>query len=119
MRAISRSMWLPAGWRKIDKANRGVITQHIASLAWIIDKAKRAPCTDCLNTYTPVAMDFDHLPQHRKSFTISQYRELVPSVAVLEAEIAKCDVVCANCHRQRTQERNRERAERRAREKLR
>lgn len=42
-------------------------------------------------------LDFHHRDPQEKSFTLSQARH--KTMAVIEAEIAKCDVVCANCHR--------------------
>jgi hypothetical protein len=50
-----------------------------------------------------VALDFDHRDPTEKAFQISRAR-LSPSVsrAAVEAEIAKCDVLCANHHRVRT-----------------
>lgn len=62
------------------------------------------PCTDCGNTYPHYVMDFDHLPQFKKSFSIASegfYR----SEEVLLKEFAKCEIVCANCHRERTWQR--------------
>jgi hypothetical protein len=47
-------------------------------------------------------MDFDHL--HSKFKSISRLVSNGMSSA-LEAEIAKCEVVCANCHRIRTHNR--------------
>jgi predicted HNH restriction endonuclease len=49
-------------------------------------------------------MDFDHRPGETKAFEISQMLGKV-SMETLEAEIAKCDIVCANCHRIRTHRR--------------
>ena len=68
----------------------------------IIRHLKGAPCTDCGLTFPPEAMDFDHL--ENKDELISK---LVFSVGTkrLLAEISKCEVVCANCHRVRTQQR--------------
>ena len=67
----------------------------------ILQTAKSRPCMDCGQSFPPVCMDFDHRNPADKSFTIAdQYRQ-VPLSALLE-EIAKCDVVCANCHRIRT-----------------
>jgi hypothetical protein len=63
---------------------------------------KDKPCADCGNKYPREAMDFDHLGD--KEFTISNMKNVV-SRERLEAEIAKCDVVCSNCHRTRTKER--------------
>jgi hypothetical protein len=44
-------------------------------------------------------MDFDH--RGNKKFMISGAWQLRPWNEVV-AEIEKCDVVCANCHRERT-----------------
>jgi hypothetical protein len=48
-------------------------------------------------------MDLDHV-RGRKEFKVSEAVQKAYSINVerLHAEIAKCDVVCANCHRIRT-----------------
>jgi hypothetical protein len=56
------------------------------------------PCADC-GERDPVVLEFDHLGQ--KSFTIGANLRYRNRQSLLE-EIAKCDVVCANCHRRRT-----------------
>jgi len=45
-------------------------------------------------------MDFDHRDPNVKVDHVASM--LSAGVNKLEAEIAKCDVVCANCHRIRT-----------------
>ena len=50
---------------------------------------------------------FDHRPEHEKCFQISLYFARV-SQARMDEEIAKCDLVCANCHATRTARRLRE-----------
>ena len=57
-------------------------------------------CADCGYKEHPVALDFDHRPGTEKLFTVAEGCR--KPWAVVEAEIAKCDVVCANCHRIRT-----------------
>lgn len=60
-------------------------------------------CADCGYAIHHAALDFDHV-RRKKLFTIGTigaYR----SRQALEAEVEKCDVVCANCHRIRTYER--------------
>ena len=47
-------------------------------------------------------MDFDHRPGEVKKHQLGGMTKTVYSWAVIEAEIAKCDLVCANCHRIRT-----------------
>lgn len=65
----------------------------------IIEQAKDKPCADCGKKFPAFAMDFDHLGD--KEFTIGRDK-YSRSEEKLLAEIAKCDVVCALCHRFRT-----------------
>ncbi len=65
-----------------------------------IQAAKARPCADCGGSFHYSAMDFDHLPGGEKDFSVSAGRKM--SIARVDAEIAKCEVVCANCHRVRT-----------------
>jgi hypothetical protein len=48
-------------------------------------------------------LDFDHRPDEVKLFTIGE--NVGVSLKRLWAEIGKCDVRCANCHRIITEER--------------
>lgn len=59
-----------------------------------------AGCADCGYRCDAVALDFDHLPGTTKLFTIANSPTRAWHEILLE--IAKCDVVCANCHRIRT-----------------
>ena len=67
-----------------------------------IDAFKTGPCVDCGQTFPPCAMDFDHV-RGKKRFGVSKMRNF--SIENILEEIAKCDLVCANCHRIRTFER--------------
>ena len=62
--------------------------------------AKDNPCSDCGEKFPPVAMDFDHL--HDKKVSISALVRLNPTQNRLTEEISKCELVCSNCHRIRT-----------------
>lgn len=73
--------------------------------AAVIAEAKAVPCVDCGGRFELEQMDFDHVTG-TKRFNIGQARQQV-SVETLRAEIAKCDVVCAACHRVRTARRAR------------
>ena len=59
------------------------------------------PCVDC-GISNPLVLDFDHRDQATKKYNISNMRGLYYSQEKILAEIAKCDVRCANCHRIRT-----------------
>lgn len=69
----------------------------------ILHVAKSRPCSDCGNTYPPCVMDFDHINKATKKFDVGRGagNSGVTEKIFLE-EIAKCDLVCANCHRIRT-----------------
>ena len=61
-------------------------------------------CADCGYSAHPAALEFDHLPGTEKLFNIGE--EIGNrSVESIWSEIAKCEVVCANCHAIRTTER--------------
>jgi len=65
-------------------------------------------CTDCgFNTH-PAALDFDHLPGFVKVYRVCTMADMRREL--IDAEIAKCEVVCANCHRIRTMQRLEENA---------
>jgi hypothetical protein len=57
------------------------------------------PCTDCGESDLRV-LEFDHIGT--KDRTIGEMLNRGVSLPVLEAELERCEVVCANCHRRRT-----------------
>jgi hypothetical protein len=66
----------------------------------IMRVAKDRPGADCGIRYPYYVMDFDHREGEDKLANVGALRYM--SEETLRAEIAKCDVVCANCHRERT-----------------
>jgi hypothetical protein len=59
------------------------------------------PCADC-GEVDPIVLEFDHLGG--KLFDIGTALPCQSWASIL-AEIEKCEVVCANCHRRRTKRR--------------
>lgn len=68
--------------------------------AALISFLKTAPCAECGEWFPAIAMDFDHV-SGKKFREISGLVRKFAEETVL-AEIAKCEVVCANCHRIRS-----------------
>ncbi len=66
----------------------------------ILIAAKSVPCMDCGVRYPPYIMDFDHRDGATKLNNVGRFTLFTKKK--LLAEIAKCDVVCSNCHRERT-----------------
>ena len=61
---------------------------------------KSLPCMDCKISYPYYVMDFDHRDGSTKKYNLSKMR-FVSKEKFLE-EANKCDVVCSNCHRERS-----------------
>jgi hypothetical protein len=59
------------------------------------------PCADCGNKFPAVCMDFDHTEDNKEA-GISNLMNQGASLVRIDSEIAKCELVCANCHRIRT-----------------
>lgn len=67
---------------------------------FIIDHLEANPCVDCGNPDIRV-LEFDHVRGDKVS-TVSELWSGGLSIARIQSEIDKCEVVCANCHRIRT-----------------
>lgn len=80
-----------AKWGEERHARRLLILGHL----------QQNPCVDCGET-DPVVLDFDHRDENTKSFSVANGVSKRVSLEALIAEIAKCDIRCANCHRRRT-----------------
>ena len=59
---------------------------------------KSKPCVDCGIKYPYYVMDFDHV----KGEKVGNIGSMKSSLLQAKLEIAKCEVVCSNCHRERT-----------------
>lgn len=55
---------------------------------------------DCGVHYPSYVMDFDHRDPSTKKGGVGKFVSV--GWKSLKEEIAKCDLVCANCHRERT-----------------
>lgn len=55
------------------------------------------PCTDCDVVYPHYVMQWDHIKGDKLN-SVSQLQ----SIRLIDIEVAKCELVCANCHAIRT-----------------
>ncbi len=103
--------------RRAEREGRSQWRMHCRSCQQTINTARRKPrqdhadavklaagCADCgIKSVHPEIYDFDHTGDD-KSDSVSQLMTK-GSFEAFVAEIAKCEVVCANCHRIRTRSR--------------
>lgn len=75
-----------------------------AMIAWYRDLKHMKPCTDCEVAYPAYVMHWDHLRD--KELHLAAVLRLGWSKTRIMAEIAKCELVCSNCHAIRTWSRN-------------
>lgn len=57
-------------------------------------------CADCGENYPYWMLEFDHLQD--KKFTIGNFTDTTINLEIVKKEISKCEVVCSNCHKNRT-----------------
>ena len=109
----------PRNWCKSCWLERGknISQQHYLKNKEIYSKRNRAvdkklkeyvrnskenqKCIDCGRKYRYWMLDFDHRPNTEKLCELSHCFYL-STIEKVQAEIDKCDLVCTNCHRDRT-----------------
>jgi len=93
-RKPSPTIGLPKGKVGDKSLNRGRIDAIKAE----------TPCKDCGQYHRSYVMQFDHTGDDKVA-NISSMVSANVTWPVIEAEIAKCELVCANCHAERTHQR--------------
>jgi hypothetical protein len=88
----------PSSTAKAAVEHRNYKQQNKLFLRFLLDR----PCFDCMNKYPVAAMEFDHVRGVKKTCVSS----LSSARGKMIEEINKCQIVCANCHRIRTANRD-------------
>lgn len=63
---------------------------------WLDNIKMKSGCNICGYNKAPEALQFDHINPSDKEFVISQDMKVAKRRVI--AEIAKCRILCANCH---------------------
>jgi len=71
----------------------------------IQDIKSNIPCKDCGKIYPPYIMQFDHIPGKGDKIADVANMVMYSNVDKINKEIEKCEIVCANCHMERTHQR--------------
>ena len=84
-------------WRKANpEAYKATYTAEFEKRRQILLNARANGCKTC-DEKDPACLDFHHRDPNTKEGHIGEFRKF--GMKRLLAEIAKCDVLCANCHR--------------------
>ncbi len=81
--------------------------RHLPMYEYLKNLKTTNQCTDCKNYFPSVSMDYDHV-RGEKYRNVSVLAWNSTDTELVDKEIAKCDLVCSNCHRIRTVKRTHE-----------
>lgn len=95
-----REVWYPKNRKKHISYVRNLKRKL---LSYIHEYKKESFCVDCgfSGRKYPHVLEFDHTNGEKK-FEIAAHNRFTLSLERLKEEMAKCELVCANCHRIRT-----------------
>lgn len=96
-RAAASRRWRAANASRLREERAAASAARRAEVATLKESN---PCTDCGGFFLAVSMDYDHVAAD-KDRDVSKLVHYASMTQIL-AEIAKCELVCANCHRVRT-----------------
>lgn len=84
-------------WRKENANHRNRLRRNAYARYKAKLEALKPACIKCGETH-PACLDFHHRDPSQKLFSVGVQFGKYPWHMV-QAEVAKCDVLCANCHR--------------------
>jgi len=86
-----------------DRVNRRKRELRADARSYVQHLKEASPCTDCGVRYPYYVMQYDHTGSDK----VANVADLVGTGnrSAIDQEIVKCDLVCANCHAERTHDR--------------
>lgn len=98
LQRAAQAAWARRNPETISKHRRATRERLVARVRELKDGK---PCTDCKVAWPYYVLQFDHV-RGPKLGNVAEMVGAALSWASIEAEIAKCELVCANCHAART-----------------
>lgn len=96
-----RKNWYEGSAKERHKENVHARKREVRDLArdYVLSYLLAHACIEC-GEKDPRVLEFHH--RHGKDRSVSELVGGGYSIATIQAEIDKCDVLCANCHRKKT-----------------
>jgi hypothetical protein len=92
--SAKRRAGVKAAAMRARQRNRAFVSTYLAT----------HPCVDC-GEADPVVLEFDHVRGEKRMDVGRMATSVGVGLVTLQAEIDKCEVRCANCHRRKTHQR--------------
>lgn len=90
------------GKQSVHSKRKAVYKYKNKIKSFLKELKEKTPCSDCRKNYPFYVMEFDHREGVHKIDNISAMVANTRPLLIVQEELLKCDIVCANCHRQRT-----------------
>ena len=97
-----RKAYRKAQYEKNKELEKAQVSARREANRKYINEIKGNPCVRCGGIFTPSAMDFHHIDPNTKANKDNKSNGAInPSWTIekIKAEVEKCILVCANCHR--------------------
>lgn len=92
-----------SGWYSYCKSCHGPgQPNYLRNFEKLRDLKDGQRCMDCGHPFRHFQLDYDHRPDEEKVDAVARLCSAGKAWKTILAEIAKCDLICANCHRLRT-----------------
>jgi hypothetical protein len=98
-RECFRSYFRARGDKHREQSGAALVARRRRARAHVLAVLLERPCADCGES-DPVVLEFDHV--RGKEANLSSLVAEGAKLSRIDQEIARCDVVCVNCHRRRT-----------------
>lgn len=84
-------------YRNVEWNTERTLERRSRLRAWANEQKRPVGCSDC-GCSDPAVLDFHHPDPGNKRMAVGEMITYGYGIEQLESEIAKCDVLCANCH---------------------
>ena len=87
--------------RCLQKKKEWSKKRKLAIKQYLYEYMSKHPCIACKEN-DPVVLEFHHKNKQEKEYTVANMAISSFNLERIKKEVAKCEVLCANCHRRQT-----------------